>query len=92
MDFGRLDLVSSGAQVLQMLGGALMALGYLAWFVRGLQHPGLARWLGLMAPAGRMALTNYLLQSSGMRASLAGQARRRIRRRVDGGTSGVPCT
>lgn len=63
MDFGRLDLTASGAQALQMLGGAVMALAYLAWFVRGLQSPVLGRWLGLLAPAGRMALTNYLMQS-----------------------------
>ncbi|MDY0022948.1 DUF418 domain-containing protein [Arenimonas caeni] len=63
MDFGRLDLVSSTAQALQMLGGAVMALAYLAWFVRGLQSPVLGRFLGLLAPAGRMALTNYLMQS-----------------------------
>lgn len=63
MDFGRLDLAASTAQSLQMLGGAVMALAYLAWFVRGLQSPVLGRWLGLLAPAGRMALTNYLMQS-----------------------------
>lgn len=63
MDFGRLDLTASTAQSLQMLGGAVMALAYLAWFVRGLQSPVLGRWLGLLAPAGRMALTNYLMQS-----------------------------
>lgn len=63
MAFGRLDLRSSSAQALQMLGGAMMALGYLAWVVRALQiAPGsrLASWL---ASAGRMALSNYLLQS-----------------------------
>ena len=63
MDYNRLDLLASGAQVLQMLGGAVVALGYLAWFVRGLQSPVLGRFLGLLAPAGRMALTNYLMQS-----------------------------
>lgn len=63
MDFGRLDLTASSAQVLQMLGGAVMALGYMAWFVRGLQSPVIGRFLGLLAPAGRMALTNYLMQS-----------------------------
>jgi uncharacterized protein len=63
MDFGRMDLRSSTAQALQMAGGALMALGYLAWILRALQGSawaGLLRWL---APAGRMALSNYLLQS-----------------------------
>lgn len=63
MDFGRMDLRASIAQVLQMLGGVAMALGYLAWVVRGLQSPATAGWLLALAPAGRMALTNYLLQS-----------------------------
>lgn len=63
LDFGRLDLRASTAQVLQMLGGAVMALGYLGWVVRGLQCPAVAGGLNALAPAGRMALTNYLLQS-----------------------------
>lgn len=63
LDFGRLDLRASSAQVLQMLGGAVMALGYLGWVVRGLDCPAVAGGLNLLAPAGRMALTNYLLQS-----------------------------
>lgn len=63
LDFGRLDLRASTAQVLQMLGGAVMALGYLSWVVRGLQCPAVAGGLNALAPAGRMALTNYLLQS-----------------------------
>lgn len=63
LDFGRLDLRASTAQALQMAGGAVMALGYLGWVVRGLDCPATAAWLNLLAPAGRMALTNYLLQS-----------------------------
>ncbi|HBD20353.1 MAG TPA: hypothetical protein DC063_09915 [Arenimonas sp.] len=63
LDFGRLDLRASTAQVLQMLGGAVMALGYLGWVLRGLQCPAVAGGLNALAPAGRMALTNYLLQS-----------------------------
>lgn len=64
MDFGRLDLESQGAAALQMAGGGVMSLGYLAWIVRALEAGGaLARGLGRLAPAGRMALTNYLLQS-----------------------------
>src|SRR3546814_19285873 len=47
-----------------MLAGSLpLALGYLALFVLGLGVPGLRRVLGWLAPAGRMALTNYQLQS-----------------------------
>lgn len=63
MDFGRLDIRASSAQVLQMLGGAVMAVSYLAWVVHALQAPATARLFGLLGPAGRMALTNYLLQS-----------------------------
>ena len=63
MAFDRLDLRLTFAQALQLAGGALMALGYLAWIVRALQQEALARALRWLAPAGRMALTNYLLQS-----------------------------
>lgn len=63
MNYARLDIRASGAQVLQMLGGAVMALSYLAWVVRALQAPATSRLFGLLGPAGRMALTNYLLQS-----------------------------
>jgi uncharacterized protein len=63
LDFGRMDLAASTAQVLQMLSGAVMALGYLGWVVRGLDCPAVAGGLNLLAPAGRMALSNYLLQS-----------------------------
>ncbi|GGA70277.1 transporter [Arenimonas soli] len=63
MDFGRLDIRASTAQALQMLGGAVMALSYLAWVVRALEAPATAGLFGLLGPAGRMALTNYLLQS-----------------------------
>ncbi len=60
---GPVGLVDSAAASLAMLGGVLMCLGYLAWIVRGLESPALAPKLGWLAPAGRMALTNYLLQS-----------------------------
>ena len=63
MDPGRLDFTSGAATALTMLGSLLMSLGYLAWLVRGLQSPVMARALAVLAPAGRMALTNYLLQS-----------------------------
>jgi len=38
-----------------------MCLGYLAWIVRGVQTG--APLLASLAPVGRMALTNYLVQS-----------------------------
>ncbi|MEQ4575752.1 MAG: DUF418 domain-containing protein [Gammaproteobacteria bacterium] len=57
MDPGRLDLRLSSAFALSSVAGLLMCLGYLAW---------VARWRGALAwlaPAGRMALSNYVLQS-----------------------------
>jgi uncharacterized protein len=63
MAFDRMDLASSTATSLGAIGSALMCLGYLAWLVRGLDSPAWRPGLGLLAPAGRMALTNYLTQS-----------------------------
>jgi len=57
MDPARLDLYSSLAWALGSLANLLMCLGYLGWVTR------LAPALGWLAPAGRMALSNYLLQS-----------------------------
>ena len=51
------------AQGVMMLGSLPLALGYFALVVLGLGVPGLSRALGWLAPAGRMALTLYLLQS-----------------------------
>ncbi|HEX7804140.1 MAG TPA: DUF418 domain-containing protein [Pseudoxanthomonas sp.] len=58
-----LSFTASTAFCLGMLGGALMCLGYAGWVVRGMQSPAGAGTLAWLAPAGRMALTNYLLQS-----------------------------
>lgn len=55
--FDRMDLQTGTASALQLAAGALMGLGYVSWMLRML--PAL-RWA---APAGRMALTNYLMQS-----------------------------
>lgn len=54
---GRFDLRSTSTYALNAVAGLLMCLGYLAWGVRWSVH---LRWL---APAGRMALSNYLGQS-----------------------------
>ncbi|KAB7770060.1 DUF418 domain-containing protein [Xanthomonas maliensis] len=57
MDPARLDLRLSCAFALALIAGLLMSLGYMAWLVRW------AHQLAWLAPAGRMALSNYLLQS-----------------------------
>lgn len=49
------------ASSLHLAGGPLMAMGYLGLVVLALDRG--ARWLGVLAPAGRMALTLYLTQS-----------------------------
>ena len=51
------------ANGLHMMGGLPLMLGYVACLVLALQTPAGQRLLGWLAPAGRMALTNYLMQS-----------------------------
>ncbi|QHG87524.1 DUF418 domain-containing protein [Xanthomonas sp. NCPPB 1638] len=58
MDPTRATVRLSVAFALSLIAGPLMSLGYAAWVVR------LAPRLGWLAPAGRMALSNYLLQSA----------------------------
>ena len=57
------NLHTGVAQSLSAVAGLLMCLGYLAWVMRGLEVPKVAGYLHWLAPAGRMALTNYLVQS-----------------------------
>jgi uncharacterized protein len=54
---GRFDLRVGISFALTAIAGLLMCLGYLGW---GVRFNGALQWL---APAGRMALSNYLLQS-----------------------------
>ncbi|MEJ1096665.1 MULTISPECIES: DUF418 domain-containing protein [unclassified Pseudoxanthomonas] len=63
MDFATFTITTAIAFALGAVGSALMCLGYMAWIVRGLLSPSWERLLRWFAPAGRMALTNYLLQS-----------------------------
>jgi uncharacterized protein len=62
-DPAEISLTASIAFCLSMMGSALMCLGYAGWVVRGMQSPTWAAKLAWLAPAGRMALTNYLMQS-----------------------------
>ena len=63
MDMSEYSIAASTAFCLAMLGSALMCLGYAGWLLRGMQSPAWSARLAWLAPAGRMALTNYLLQS-----------------------------
>jgi uncharacterized protein len=63
MAHDRLDLRMSAAFGLHAVASFLMCLGYAAWIVRGLHSRRVAPLLATLAPAGRMALTNYLTQS-----------------------------
>lgn len=63
MDFATFTITTAAAFALSTVGSVLMCLGYMGWIVRGLQSPLWERLLRWLAPAGRMALSNYLLQS-----------------------------
>lgn len=60
---GRMNLRVGTAAALAWSASLLMCLGYFAWVVRALQSPLWGERLAVFAPAGRMALTNYLAQS-----------------------------
>ncbi len=63
MDPTHLDLRSAGWQSVMLVAGILMSLGYMAMIVLAMQQPAWRVRLSWLAPAGRMALTNYLMQS-----------------------------
>ncbi len=63
LDWERDGTRSMMAMALMLVASPLMSLGYLAFVVGALQTSRGSRVLGALAPAGRMALTNYLLQS-----------------------------
>ncbi len=44
-------------------GAPALALAYVVWILRALEHPGWQRALAPLAAAGRLSLTNYLMQS-----------------------------
>ena len=63
MDGVTFNLRTATAFALQMVANLMMCLGYVAWVMRALDVPSWQRSLSVLAPAGRMALTNYLVQS-----------------------------
>ena len=63
MSFSELSLGSAAAQTAGQVANLLMMLGYMSVIVLAMQLPVWAQRLRWLAPAGRMALTNYLLQS-----------------------------
>jgi len=62
-DFGRMDMTVALASAGQQYGSLLLCLAYLSTLVLALQAPHWRQRLAWLAPAGRMALSNYLLQS-----------------------------
>jgi uncharacterized protein len=63
VDHARMDLVFALATVATFIANLLLCLAYLASIALLMQLPRWAARLSLLAPAGRMALTNYLMQS-----------------------------
>ena len=59
----RLDFITASAGLATALGNLALCLAYAAALVLALQHPRWRSRLSWLAPAGRMALTNYLVQS-----------------------------
>ena len=63
MSFSEISLSSAAAQVAGQVANLLLMLAYLSVIVLAMQLPVWADRLRWLAPAGRMALTNYLMQS-----------------------------
>ncbi|MES2859013.1 MAG: DUF418 domain-containing protein [Pseudomonadota bacterium] len=63
MSLSQMDFGIALAQSAALLANLLMCLAYMSLIVLAMQQPAWARRLRWLAPAGRMALTNYLLQS-----------------------------
>ena len=63
MSFSEMSLGSAAAQTAAQVANLLMMLGYVSAIVLAMQLPAWAGRLRWLAPAGRMALTNYLMQS-----------------------------
>ncbi len=63
MEMHRLDFLVTVAGLAAMLGNLALCLAYLSTVVLALQRPRWGRALTWLAPMGRMALSNYLMQS-----------------------------
>jgi uncharacterized protein len=63
MSFSEISLGSALSQAATQIANLLMMLAYLSVIVLAMQRPVWAQRLRWLAPAGRMALSNYLLQS-----------------------------
>jgi len=63
MTLSEMNFGIAAAQSATLLANLLMCLGYMSIVVLAMQTPAWSRRLGWLAPAGRMALTNYLMQS-----------------------------
>ncbi len=62
-DFARMDIEAATAAAAMQAAGLLLCLAYASSIALGLHNPRWQRRLLWLAPAGRMALSNYLLQS-----------------------------
>jgi len=71
-----LDTEASKFAIRVLLRGGPLALGvaYAAGFALLFMRPGWQRWMRMLAPMGRMALTHYLLQSSWASSCFMGSA------------------
>ncbi len=63
MSFSDISIGTAAAQSAGHVANVLMCFGYFAGIVLLMQQPAWAQRLRWFAPAGRMALTNYLMQS-----------------------------
>lgn len=63
VDMARVDYRAAAGQTATLLGNLLLCLAYFSTIVLMLGSPAWSRRLAVLAPTGRMALTNYLMQS-----------------------------
>lgn len=59
---GMVPLPETAVNVIDVSAAVVLSVSYTIWLLAILQRPLAARWLGPLAAAGRMALTNYIIQ------------------------------